>query len=312
MEYLVTGGGGFIGSNICRKLVSQGREVRIIDNFSTGRRSNLEDLDGKVDLIEGDIRDTGILREAMRGVRYVLHLGALPSVPRSVEDPVTSNEVNVTGTLNVLVAARDAGVERFVFSSSSSVYGNTEVLPKREDMAPRPMSPYAVQKLCAEKYTVIFHKLYGLKTFALRYFNVFGPYQNPESQYAAVVPKFVTACRSGKSPIIHGDGGQTRDFTFVDDVAAANLACCSCPESGAGAAYNIARGERISVIQLYDKIAQQTGFSGRPQHVESRAGDVRDSLADISAAVSCLGWRPSVSFEEGLSRTVKYFSSEQR
>lgn len=309
MEYLVTGGAGFIGSNICRKLVLSGKKVRILDNFATGRRSNLADLEGKLEVIEGDIRDIDVLLEAMEGIKFVLHLGALPSVPRSVADPVASNDVNVNGTLNALVAARDSGVERFVFSSSSSVYGNTEVLPKKENMAPQPMSPYAVQKLCGEKYTIIFHKLYGLKTFALRYFNVFGPYQNPESQYAAVVPQFISACRSGKAPAIHGDGGQTRDFTFVDDVVAANLACCECDESGAGAAYNIARGERISVNQLYAKIAELTEFAGAPEHVEARAGDVRDSMADISGAISNLGWNPSVPFDEGLDRTVKYFSA---
>lgn len=309
MEYLVTGGAGFIGSNICRKLVKEGKEVRLLDNFATGRRSNLADIDGQVDVVEGDIRDLDIVLEAMRGVRNVLHLAALPSVPRSIADPITSNEVNVSGTLNVLIAARDCGVERFVFSSSSSVYGNTEVLPKHEGMNPRPLSPYAIQKLCGEKYAITFKSIYGLNAFALRYFNVFGPYQNPDSQYAAVVPKFVAACRAGKPAIIHGDGGQTRDFTFVEDVVAANLACCTCPVDGAGAAYNVARGDRISVLDLYRNIARLTGYAGDPEHVESRAGDVRDSQADISAAQSKLGWNPSVSLEEGLSRTVDYFSS---
>ncbi len=309
MEYLVTGGAGFIGSNICRQLVSQGREVRILDSFATGRRSNLTDMEGDVDVVEGDIRDMDILMDAMKGVRFVLHLGALPSVPRSINDPVMSNEVNVCGTLNALIAARDCEVERFVFSSSSSVYGNTLVLPKQEDMAPQPMSPYAIQKLCGEKYTVTFKALYGLNAFALRYFNVFGPYQNPDSQYAAVVPKFISACRAGEQSTIHGDGGQTRDFTFVEDVVAANLACCTCPESSAGRAYNIARGDRISVNDLYERIAAITGFDGEPIHTEDRAGDVRDSLADISAAREKLGWNPSVSLDEGLSRTAEYFCS---
>lgn len=309
VEYLVTGGAGFIGSNICRKLVGEGKDVRILDNFATGRRSNLADMEGDVDVVEGDIRDMDILMDAMKGVRFVLHLGALPSVPRSVNDPITSNEVNVSGTLNALIAARDSGVERFVFSSSSSVYGNTEVLPKQEDMAPKPMSPYAIQKLCGEKYTVTFKDLYGLNAFALRYFNVFGPYQDPGSQYAAVVPKFISACRAGEPPTIHGDGGQTRDFTFVEDVVAANLACCTCPESSAGRAYNIARGDRISVKDLFERIASITGFDGDAIHTENRAGDVRDSLADISAAQNNLGWNPSVSLDEGLSRTADYFSS---
>ncbi len=311
MEYLVTGGAGFIGSNICRKLVRDGREVRVLDNFSTGRRSNLADLAGDLDVMEGDIRDADAVTEAMKGVRFVLHLGALPSVPRSIEDPLTSNDVNVDGTLKVLVAARDAGVERFVFSSSSSVYGNTEVLPKVETMSPAPMSPYAIQKLAGEKYTVVFNKLYGLGAFALRYFNVFGPYQNPESQYAAVVPKFISACRAGTPPDIHGDGGQTRDFTFVEDVIAANLACCTCPAESAGAAYNVARGDRISVNDLYEKIADLTGFKGKANHTESRPGDVRDSQADISAAQKHLLWNPAVSLEEGLAKTVDYFVSQE-
>lgn len=311
MKYLVTGGAGFIGSNICRRLVSLGRDVRIFDSFATGRRSNLEDIKGMVEVVEGDIRDAAAVKEAVKGVRYVLHLAALPSVPRSVADPVTSNEVNIAGTLNMLVAARDAGVERFVFSSSSSVYGNTPVLPKREDMNTMPLSPYAVQKLCGEKYTLVFKQLYGLNTFALRYFNVFGPYQDPTSQYAAVVPKFITACMKGNPAVIYGDGSQTRDFTFVTDVVAANIACCECPPDAAGYAYNIARSDRTSVNTLFSIIARCCNYSGNPVYEAGRAGDVKDSLADISAAGNRIGWTPSVSLDEGIRLTVGHFVEQQ-
>ena len=225
VEYLVTGGAGFIGSNIVRRLVADGCSVRVLDNLSTGRMSNIQDLMGDIELLEGDICDAATAARAVAGVKFVLHLAARPSVARSVEDPLTSDMMNVRGTLMMLVAARDAGVERFVFSSSSSVYGNTPVLPKQEDMTPGPLSPYAVQKLTGEHYCRVFHELYGLKAYVLRYFNVFGPRQNPKSQYSAVVPFFIDKLKNDEAPPIHGDGEQTRDFTFVDDVIAANLCC---------------------------------------------------------------------------------------
>ena len=226
MKYLVTGGAGFIGSNLVAKLVRTGKKVRVLDNFSTGKLGNLSEFGSKVEVLKGDIRDLKTARRAVKGIKYVFHEAALPSVPRSVADPLTSNEVNIGGILNMLVASRDEGVERFIFASSSSVYGDTPVLPKKEDMLPAPLSPYAVHKLTGEHYCRIFFTLYGLKTFALRYFNVFGPRQDPASHYAAVIPLFLSAIRANKSPTIYGDGNQTRDFTFVDDVVSANI-CCS-------------------------------------------------------------------------------------
>jgi nucleoside-diphosphate-sugar epimerase len=305
--YLVTGGAGFIGSNVVHHLLSKGESVRILDNFDTGRRENLAGIESKIDLIEGDLRDKETVRRAVAGVKYILHFGAQPSVIRSVEDPWTTNDVNINGTLNILLAARDAGVDRFVFTSSSSVYGDTPVLPKQEDMTPTPLSPYALHKLAGEHYCRMFLKLYGLKTFALRYFNVFGPRQNPKSHYAAVIPLFINAIMNDKSPVIHGDGGQTRDFTYVDDIISANLACCTAPESAVGGVYNVAWGNRISVKDLALTIAKILGKSIEPVHIAARAGDVRDSQADSNRAREKLGWVPKVSFEEGLSRTIDWY-----
>ncbi len=306
-EFLVTGGAGFIGSNIVHTILGQGRSVRVLDNFSTGRRENLADVLDRCDVVEGDLRETKSVKRAVAGVRYVLHLAALPSVARSVEDPATTNDANITGTLNLLLAARDARVERFVFSSSSSVYGNTPTLPKREDMLPEPLSPYALSKLAGEHYLRMFHSLYGLKTFSLRYFNVFGPRQNPKSDYAAVIPLFVDAFAHDRAPQIHGDGEQTRDFTFVADVVAANLACCAAPESAAGGVYNVAWGRRTSINELATTIAKLLGKDIKPVHSAPRAGDVRDSQADSTRARERLGWKPSVTFEDGLKRTVEWF-----
>ena len=310
-ELLVTGGAGFIGSNFVRRLVKNGRGVRVLDDLATGRQSNLEDLADRIEFVQGDIRDAQTAQRAVAGVRYVLHLAALPSVARSVEDPVTSNDVNVNGTLCMLVAARDAGVERFVLSSSSSVYGNTEELPKREDMPAMPLSPYAVQKLTGEHYCRIFHGLYGLNTFVLRYFNVFGPRQNPKSQYAAVIPLFIQAYQRGEPPRIDGDGGQTRDFTFVADIVRANLCCCEAAESAAGGVYNVARGDRISILQLAEQLAAIMGSDIKPAHGPARPGDVRDSQADASRAQAHLGWSSGTTFEEGLRETVAYFVGEK-
>lgn len=307
-EYLVTGGAGFIGSNIVRALVARGSSVRVLDDMSTGRDSNLADLAKSIDFHKADIRDATAVARAVKGVRCVFHLGALPSVARSVEEPVLSNDVNVNGTMNMLVGARDAGVERFVFSSSSSVYGDTPTLPKREDMAPMPLSPYAVQKLAGESYTRIFASLYGMKTYALRYFNVFGPYQHEKSDYAAVIPLFISAVRAGKTPVIHGDGEQTRDFTYVDDVVAANLACCSAAPGAEGQIYNVACGSRISINRLCGEIIKSMGSSLVPQHTATRVGDVRDSQGDASKAERMLGWTGLVSFEDGLKKTIEFFT----
>lgn len=307
--YLVTGGAGFIGSNVVHHLAGRGERVRVLDDFSTGRRENLIGLEGKVEVIAGDLRSREAVAKAVAGVRYILHIGALPSVIRSVEDPWTANEVNIDGTLNLLIAARDAGVERLVFSSSSSVYGDTPVLPKREDMIPTPLSPYALHKLTGEHYCRMFSSLYGLKTFSLRYFNVFGPRQNPKSDYAAVIPLFVRAYLEDRAPVIHGDGKQTRDFTFVEDIVRANLACCTAPESAAGGVFNVAWGNRITINELADTIAKILGKTMKPTHVASRAGDVRDSQADSSRANNILGWTPQVSFADGLARTIAWYQA---
>lgn len=307
MDYLVTGGAGFIGSNITRHLVGEGKSVRVLDNLATGRKVNISDLESQVEFVEGSITDPDTARSAVDGVEHVLHLAALPSVARSVKDPAASNEVNVGGTLNMLIAARDAGVRRFVFSSSSSVYGNTPTLPKKEDMFPMPLSPYAVQKLTGEYYCRMFHSLYGLNTFVLRYFNVFGPRQNPKSQYAAVIPLFIEMLMNDQPPAIDGDGGQTRDFTFVDDVISANLSCCAAPDSAAGDVYNAARGDRVSINELVSLLQKIMGKDVEPVHNDPRAGDVRDSQADASKAKKALGWESAVTFEEGLKKAVEYY-----
>ncbi len=307
-EYLVTGGAGFIGSNIVHTLLGQGRSVRILDNFSTGRKANLQEVADDIDVVEGDLRDPAAVAQAVKGVRVIFHLGALPSVIRSVEDPLSSNEVNISGMLQLMVAARDAGVERLVFSSSSSVYGDTPVLPKQEDMMPRPLSPYALGKLTGEHYCRIFYQLYGLKTVALRYFNVFGPRQDPTSHYAAVIPRFIAAYREGRAPTIYGDGLQTRDFTFVADIVAANLAASEAPDRALGEAHNVAWGNRISLLELAATVAKIIGSDKVPVHEAPRPGDVRDSQADARRARENLGWEPKVTFEEGLRRTIEWFS----
>ena len=309
MDYLVTGGAGFIGSNIVRRLVGEGRSVRVLDNLATGRKRNLAGRLDDIDFIEGDIRDEAAVARAVKEVEHVLHVGALPSVVRSVEDPATSDEVNIRGTLNVLTAARDAGVRRVVFSSSSSVYGDTKVLPKQEDMFPSPLSPYAVQKLTGEHYCRVFHSLYGLNAFVLRYFNVFGPRQNPASQYAAVVPLFISAFQRGEAPTIYGDGGQTRDFTYVDDVIEANLCCCRAADDAAGGIFNVARCERTSVNELATRIGAIMGTDIAPTHVPARAGDVRDSQGDNTRACGILGWKSTASLDAGLAKTIEYFTA---
>ena len=311
-DYLVTGGAGFIGSNITERLAKSGKSVRVFDNFLTGKRENLSSLAGKAEIIEGDLRNIDQLSRAMAGVRYVLHLGALPSVPRSVEQPLPAHDINLTGTLNVLIAARDAKVKRVVFSSSSSVYGDTPTLPKREDMMPAPLSPYAVHKLAGEHYCRIFYQLYGLETVALRYFNVFGPRQDPQSQYAAVIPRFITAILAGKKPVIYGDGWQTRDFSHVENIIDANLAACQAGKGALGEAFNIACGGRISLMVLVDTINQIIGSEIKPKHEPARPGDVLHSQAAITKAGKLLSWKPRVDFREGIERAIGWYRQQTR
>ena len=304
--YLVTGGAGFIGSHIAERLARDGHEVRVLDNFSAGHESNLESFRGDVELISGDIRDAELVRKATRGVEIVFHEAALGSVPRSVADPVTTHEVNITGTLNVLLAARDAGARRVVYASSSSVYGETPVLPKREDMTPQPLSPYALSKLAGEHYARVFKQVYEFEVVSLRYFNIFGPRQDPESQYAAVIPRFITALLEGKAPTVYGDGMQSRDFTYVDNVVNANLLAAEA-EGVAGKAFNVACGGRYSLLDLLATVKEILGTGIEPIHEPPRAGDVRDSQASVEAAEQGLGYQVSVGFEEGLRRTVDWY-----
>jgi nucleoside-diphosphate-sugar epimerase len=313
-RYLITGGAGFIGSNLAEALLRQGDDVRVLDDFSSGRRANLEQAgdwasgeSARFELIEGDIRDETTCREATRDVDYVLHQAAIPSVQRSVLDPVKTNEVNVGGTLRLLEAAREAKVRRFVSASSSSLYGESETLPKVESMAPAPISPYGLQKLAGETYCALYHRLYGVPTVALRYFNVFGPRQDPGSEYSAVIPRFITAVKAGKAPTVYGDGEQTRDFTFVANVVEANLAACRAGKEALGGAYNIGCGSRISLNDLLRSLGEITGKEVRPDYAEPRAGDIRHSLAGIELAGSRLGFRPLVELTEGLRRTLEAY-----
>jgi len=307
--YLVTGGAGFIGSHIAERLVREGGRVRVLDDFSSGRDENLESFRGGVELIRGDIRDARLVNEAARGVDVVFHEAALGSVPRSVSDPITTHEVNITGTLNVLLAAREAGVRRVVYASSSSVYGETPVLPKSEEMTPQPLSPYALSKLAGELYASVFKHVYGFDIVSLRYFNIFGPRQDPESQYAAVIPRFITALLEGKRPVVYGDGVQSRDFTYVDNVVDANLLAAEA-EGVAGRAFNVACGGRYTLLDLLARLKQILGSNIEPIHEPARAGDVRDSQASIEAAAQALGYNVSVDFEEGLRRTVDWYRTQ--
>ncbi len=304
--YLVTGGAGFIGSNLVAELVEQGKWVRVLDNFSTGQRRNLLPFLDKIEVIEGDIRSYHIVRQAMEGVDFVLHQAALPSVPRSVRDPITSNEVNVVGTLNVLQAAREAGVRRLVYASSSSIYGNSDTLPKQEAMCPRPLSPYAIAKLAGEQYCRAFRYLYGFETVCLRYFNVYGPRQDPTSQYAAVVPRFITALLNNEPLTVYGDGSQSRDFTFVNNVVEANLRACIAPDMGGGL-FNVACGQRYTLLELIDELVAITGQEAQVRHTAARSGDVAHSQADITQAGIYLDYKPNFGLSEGLERTVAWF-----
>ena len=309
MKYLVTGGAGFIGSNIVSELLRQGQQVVVLDNFATGKRENILPLmkDSNLTLIEGDLRSFHIVRSAVKGVDYILHQGALPSVPRSINDPITSNDVNILGMLNILEAAKEFGVKRVITASSSSIYGNSVTLPKVENMPVNPLSPYALTKYAQERYCQIFSQIYGLETVALRYFNVFGPNQDPTSQYSAVIPKFIKLIMADKEPVIYGDGSQSRDFTFVENNVWANIQACTAPKA-AGEVINIACGERYTLIELVNMINEILGKNIEPKFEKDRAGDVKHSLAGIDKAKGLLGYEVRVDFKEGLERTVEYFS----
>lgn len=308
---LVTGGAGFIGSHLALRLLGQGHEVRVLDNFATGRRSNLGDAVGELELIEGDIQSYERCSKAIRGCEVVFHQAALPSVPRSVQDPLTSNATNVVGTLNVLLAARDHEVRRVVCASSSSVYGSSAgTAAKQESQPTLPISPYATAKLAGEGYARSFHEVYGLETVALRYFNVFGPRQDPASQYAAVVPNFITALLAGQQPLIFGDGEQSRDFTYVENVIQANLLAMDA-RGVAGNAYNVACGERVTLRRLVTELCDLLDSSIEPSFADPRPGDVRHSLADLSLARAELGYEPGVGLREGLEHTINHFRNEE-
>jgi len=310
-RYLVTGGAGFIGSHIVEELLKRGEEVRIIDNLSTGKIDNIKDFLSEVEFLEADLRDINKVREAVEGVDYVLHQAAIPSVPRSIADPISSNSANVDGTLNLLFAAKEAKIKRVVIASSSSVYGDSQILPKSEEFTPNPISPYAVTKLVEELYALVFYRIYGLETVSLRYFNVFGPRQDPTSQYAAVIPRFITKMLKGESPVIFGDGKQSRDFTYVKNVVEANLVASISDKVGHGEVINIACGESITLNQLVDRINEILGTDIKPIYTEPRPGDVRHSLASINKAKELLGYTVKVSFLDGLKETINWYKNNK-
>jgi UDP-glucose 4-epimerase len=303
--YLVTGGAGFIGSHLSEELVRRGHTVRVADSLITGKRSNLDHISG-VDFRQGDLADLEFARGVVKGCDYVLHQAAIPSVPRSVKDPITSNRANVDATLNVLVAARDAGVRRLVFAGSSSAYGDTPTLPKHEEMPVNPLSPYALQKVVGEQYLQMFTRLYGLETVSIRYFNVFGPRQDPSSPYSGVISVFATALLENRPPTIYGDGEQTRDFTYVANVVDGVLRACEAT-GASGQVINVATGGRISLNELFREMKKIVGATVNPEYVEGRQGDVRDSQADIRKAKDILGYKPIVSFADGLQQTIEWY-----
>ena len=307
--YLVTGGAGFIGSHLSEELVRRGHRVRVADSLITGKRSNLDHLPG-VEFVEGDLADLEFARKSAEGCDYVLHQAAIPSVPRSVQDPITSNRANVDGTLNMLVAARDAGVKRLVFAASSSAYGDTPTLPKHEEMPVNPLSPYALQKVVGEQYLRMFTRLYGLETVSIRYFNVFGPRQDPSSPYSGVISVFATALLDNRPPKIYGDGEQTRDFTYVANVVDGVLRACDAPQAS-GEVINVATGGRISLNRLFYAMRDVVGGTLEPVYAEPRKGDVRDSQADIRKSKALLGYEPVVSFEDGLARTIAWYRASR-
>jgi nucleoside-diphosphate-sugar epimerase len=309
-SYLITGIGGFIGSTIARELLRRRETVRGVDNFSTGKRDNLAEILRQIDFREVDILDLEGMRQACAGIDYVLHQAAIPSVPKSVLDPIGSNRANVDGTVNVLVAARDAKVKRVIYAASSSAYGDTPTLPKHERMTPDPISPYAVAKLAGERYMISFYRCYGLETVSLRYFNIFGPRQDPSSPYSGVLAKFITQMLAGKQPTIFGDGEQSRDFTFIDNAVEANLLACQAPVGRvAGRVFNVATGRRVTLNETFKLLQTLTSFSGLPIYGAERGGDIKHSLADISAAEAAFGYKPHVNVEDGLRRTVEWYRS---
>ena len=309
--YLVTGVAGFIGSALARGLLEKGVSVRGIDNFATGKRENIAEVADRIDFREVDITNFPALSEACRGVDYILHQAAIPSVPKSVADPLGSNRANVDGTVNLLVAARDAKVKRVVYAASSSAYGDTPTLPKHEQMTPNPISPYAVAKLTGELYLTSFYRVYGLETVSLRYFNIFGPRQDANSQYSAVLAKFITSMLEGKKPVIFGDGEQSRDFTFIDNCVQANLAAATAPAAEvAGKVFNVATGARFTLNQTVEILRKLTGYAGPVEHAAERTGDIKHSLADVSRAKRHFGYDPKIDFEEGLKRTVAWYRAQ--
>jgi nucleoside-diphosphate-sugar epimerase len=310
--FLITGVAGFIGSSIARAVLAEGGQVRGVDNLSTGKRENVEEIRDKVDFRECDVNDLKAMQEACRGVDYVMHQAAIPSVPKSVLDPLGSNQANVDGTVSVLVAARDAKVRRVVYAASSSAYGDTPTLPKHEQMLPNPISPYAVAKLASEHYMASFYRCYGLETVCLRYFNIFGPRQDPTSPYSGVLAKFITLMLRGQQPTIFGDGKQSRDFTYIDNTVAANMLACKAPaEAVAGKVFNVATGIRFDLNQTFELLKSIIGYKGEVKYADERAGDVKHSLADITMATKHLGYKPTVGFEAGLKRTVDWYRTQK-
>jgi nucleoside-diphosphate-sugar epimerase len=306
--FLVTGIGGFIGSSLARTLVARGEQVRGVDNFSTGKRENLAEIRDQIDLRESDLLDLDAMHNACAGVDFILHEAAIPSVPKSVLDPLASNRANIDGTVNLLVAARDAKVKRVVYAASSSAYGDTPTLPKHEAMPTDPISPYAVAKLASERYMISFYRCYGLETVCLRYFNVFGPHQDPSSPYSGVLARFITLMLRGEQPTIFGDGEQSRDFTYIDNVVEGNLLACHAPaQKAAGQVFNLATGCRITLNETFKALQSLTSYSGQPEYEPERGGDIKHSLADITKAQAALGYTPKVNFEEGLRRTVEWY-----
>src|SRR6202049_2217068 len=311
--YLITGIAGFIGASLAQAILAQGDNVRGIDNFSTGKRNNIAELLDRIDVREEDMLDLEAMQSACQGVDYVLHEAAIPSVPRSVLNPLESNRANADGTLNVLVAARDAKVKRVLYAASSSAYGDTPTLPKHEEMTPNPISPYAVAKLASERYMISFYRCYGLETVALRYFNIFGPRQDPTSPYSGVLAKFITQMLNGQQPTMFGDGEQSRDFTYIDNAVEANLLACKAPAAHvAGKVFNVATGRRVTLNETFRLLQGLTSYSGSPIYGAERGGDIKHSLADISQAEQCLGYKPAVDFEEGLGRTVDWYRSQTK
>ena len=311
--HLITGIAGFIGSSIARALLERGEQVRGIDNLATGKRENIKEIADRIDFREADLLDLDAMKEACHGVECVYHQAAIPSVPKSVLDPLGSNQANVDGTVNILIAARDAKVRRVVYAASSSAYGDTPTLPKREDMTPNPISPYAVAKLASEYYMVSFFRCYGLETVSLRYFNIFGPRQDPTSPYSGVLAKFITQMLRGERPTIFGDGSQSRDFTYIDNAVSANLLAAQAPTAKvAGRVFNVATGTRVDLNQTFELLKKMTGYSGNVKYAAERGGDIKHSLADITLATKALGYEPKVNFEEGLQRTVEWYRGQSK